>query len=183
MKLNVRELVLAALFAALTAVGAFLRLPVFAIPITLQVFFVFLAGLSLSPRAAFLSQAAYLVTGLAGVPVFTGGGGISYALTPTFGYLLAFLAMAPATSVLARHCLFKGKLAKFAALSALVTLLCELIGLGYMALVFRSLGTPLAADRAFYMLYVFFPIDLVKLGLSVLLATAVRGRAPGLFGE
>lgn len=180
MKLNVRQLVLAALFAALTAVGAFLKLPVSVVPITLQVFFVFLAGLSLPPHAALLSVAAYLVTGLAGVPVFTGGGGVSYALTPTFGYLLSFLVMAPATSFLARRYLFKGKTARFAALSALLTLFCELIGLGYMALLLYSFGTPLAASKALYMLYVFFPIDLVKLALSVLLAYAVRKRAPGL---
>ena len=181
MKLNVKQLILAALFAALTAVGAFIKLPISIVPITLQVFFVFFAGLSLSPYAALLSQSAYLIIGLAGVPVFTGGGGISYALTPTFGYLLSFLLMAPMTSFLARKYLFNGKTTKFAVFSALLTLLCELIGIGYMALVLYSLGTPLAASKAFYMLYVFFPIDLIKLALSVLLATAVRKRAPGLF--
>jgi biotin transporter BioY len=49
-----------------------------------------------------------------------------------------------------------------------------------MALVLYSLGTPLAASKAFYMLYMFFPIDLIKLALSVLLAAAVKKRAPGL---
>lgn len=181
MKLNVRQLVLAALFASLTAVGAFLKLPISAVPITLQVFFVFLAGLALSPEAALLSQAAYLILGLAGVPIFTSGGGISYVLTPTFGYLLSFLLMAPATSYFARRFLFWGKKAKFALFTFLLTLLCELIGIGYMALVLGSLGTPLSASKAFYMLYMFFPIDLVKLALSVLLSFAVRKRAPGLF--
>ena len=181
MKLSVKQIVLAALFAALTAVGVFIKLPISAVPITLQVFFVFLCGLALSPYAALLSQAAYLVIGLAGVPVFTGGGGISYVLTPTFGYLISFLVMAPVTSFLARKYLFQGKTAKFAAFCALLTLLCELIGIGYMAIVLSSLGTPLAASKAFYLLYVFLPIDLVKLALSVLLASALRRRAPTLF--
>ncbi len=186
MKLNVKHTVLAALFAALTAVGAFLKIPFPGVPVTLQVFFVFLAGLALPPYAALLSQAAYLVIGLAGVPVFTSGGGIAYALTPTFGYLLSFLAMAPLTSLIARKYLFCGKTAKFAAFSTLLTLGCELIGIGYMAAVLFYLskqgsGAPLDASKAFYLLYVFLPIDLAKLILSVLLSSAVRKRAPGLF--
>lgn len=88
------NLVLCGLFAALMAVGAFLHimLPIgpFQVTISLQIFFAILAGLFLGPKHGFLSVLAYLVLGLAGVPVFARGGGLGYVLKPTFGFLLGF---------------------------------------------------------------------------------------------
>lgn len=49
-----------------------------------------------------LSCFVYMVLGLVGVPVFTGGGGPSYVLTPTFGYIIGFIAGAYVTGVIAR---------------------------------------------------------------------------------
>ena len=45
-----RELVLCALFTALTAVGAFIKIPVPVVPFTLQFLFTLLAGLLLGGR-------------------------------------------------------------------------------------------------------------------------------------
>lgn len=91
---STRELALCGLFAALTAVGAFIRItiPVQPYPMnfTLQWFFVLLAGLLLGSRIAFTSVASYLIIGLAGVPIFARGGGPAYLIRPTFGFLLGF---------------------------------------------------------------------------------------------
>ena len=57
---------------------------------TLQWFFVLLAGLLLGSRRAFLSVSTYLLIGLVGIPVFARGGGPSYLIRPTFGFLLGF---------------------------------------------------------------------------------------------
>lgn len=92
--LSTRDLTLVALFAALTAVGAFIRIPIPYVPFTLQLFFVLLAGVLLGSRLGALSQIVYVVTGLLGVPIFTQGGGPSYVLQPTFGYLLGFICCA-----------------------------------------------------------------------------------------
>ena len=53
--------------ATLTAVGAFIRIPVPYVPITLQVTFVCLAGLWLGPRRAAASQVVYVTAGLVGL--------------------------------------------------------------------------------------------------------------------
>ncbi|HPI71905.1 MAG TPA: biotin transporter BioY [bacterium] len=82
-------LVLAALLTAMTAAGAWIRIPGPVVPITAQTLFTYLAGALLSRRQAFLSQAAYLLLGLAGVPVFALGGGLAYLMQPSFGYLFA----------------------------------------------------------------------------------------------
>ena len=82
------------LFASLIAAGAFIKitLPIQPIPMhfTLQWFFVLLAGLLLNKKLAGASVGVYLLLGLMGVPVFASGGGMSYLLRPTFGYLIGF---------------------------------------------------------------------------------------------
>lgn len=92
MKLSVKEMILVSMFAALTAVGAFIRVPIPYVPFTLQFLFILFAGMLLGKKLGLLSQVAYLLVGLIGVPVFAGGGGPSYVLQPTFGYLVGFAA-------------------------------------------------------------------------------------------
>nr|WP_018247238.1 biotin transporter BioY [Orenia marismortui] len=93
-KIKTKDLVLAALFAALTAVGAFIKIPIPYVPFTLQVLFVFFAGSLLGSKLALISQLVYLGIGLIGIPIFTQGGGPGYILQPTFGYLLGFASAA-----------------------------------------------------------------------------------------
>jgi len=82
------QLLLSGFMTALTAVGAFIKIPFFPVPITLQSFFTMLSGSILPPRYAALSQVAYLLLGFIGLPVFANGGGIGYISQPTFGYLI-----------------------------------------------------------------------------------------------
>ena len=92
-----REWALITLFAALTALGArvTIPLPFTPVPVTLQVLFPLLAGLLLGGKRGALSQAEYVAAGLAGLPVFAkGGSGLAYFLGPTGGYLLGFIAAA-----------------------------------------------------------------------------------------
>ena len=42
-------------------------------------------------NAALLSQIAYLLLGIAGLPIFARGGGLAYILQPNFGYLIGFV--------------------------------------------------------------------------------------------
>ncbi len=82
---------MSSLFAALTAAGAFLKIPLPSyVPITLQTFFVILAGSVLGPKYGAMSQVIYLSVGLAGLPIFSQGGGPGYIFQPTFGYLLGY---------------------------------------------------------------------------------------------
>lgn len=91
---NTRNLILVAMFAALTAIGAFIKVPIPFVPFTLQYLFCALAGMILGSKLGALSQIVYVTIGLAGVPVFTEGGGINYIFKPTFGYLIGFIIAA-----------------------------------------------------------------------------------------
>ena len=85
------------LFTALTAVGAFIKIPVPVVPFTLQFLFTMLAGLLLGGRLGALSVGAYALLGLAGLPIFAEGGGFWYVLKPSFGYILGFILAAYVT--------------------------------------------------------------------------------------
>ena len=74
-KLDVKELVLCALFIALITVGTFVRIPVGTDVYTLQFLFTLLAGLMLGARLGTIAVGAYILLGLIGVPVFASGGG------------------------------------------------------------------------------------------------------------
>src|SRR4030043_1751563 len=92
MKNKVNDLVMISLFAALTAVGAFIKIPIPHVPLTLQTLMVMFAGLILGSRRGALSQLLYLVIGLLGIPIFAQGGGPGYVLQPSFGFLVGFIA-------------------------------------------------------------------------------------------
>ncbi|MGD8274088.1 MAG: biotin transporter BioY [Desulfobacterales bacterium] len=89
---QLRMMVYASLFAALTAVGAFIAIPIGPVPIVLQNMFVYMAGLLLGGRWGLASVGVYLLAGASGLPVFAGGlGGIGRFVGPTGGYLIGYL--------------------------------------------------------------------------------------------
>ncbi|WP_440988228.1 biotin transporter BioY [Haloarchaeobius baliensis] len=94
---TVERLALAAVVAALTAALAQVSIPVPGLPapVSFQPFGVYAAGLLLGARWGGFSMVLYLLTGLAGVPVFANGGaGLGYVLGPTGGYLAGYLVAA-----------------------------------------------------------------------------------------
>ena len=84
-------------FALLTAVTARITIPLpfTVVPITLQVLAVLLSGLILGSSAGALSQLLYLAALAAGLPASSSGiGGPAVFLTPTAGYIVAFVPAA-----------------------------------------------------------------------------------------
>lgn len=88
---KLRRVVLASLMAALTAVGAYIYVPIGPVPIVLSTLFVILSGLLLGSRWGLASMGLYLLIGAIGIPVFAGGkGGFAHFFGPTGGYLFGF---------------------------------------------------------------------------------------------
>ncbi|MDR0662801.1 MAG: biotin transporter BioY [Spirochaetaceae bacterium] len=88
---------LTALFAALTAAGAFIAIPLpfTPVPIVLQNLFALLSGLVLGPVLGGAAVALYLLAGAIGLPVFAGAaGGVVHFLGPTGGFLFGYLLSA-----------------------------------------------------------------------------------------
>jgi len=94
---NLKPLVFAALFAALTAAVAPFKIPLgfTPVPITLQTLVVLMSGAMLGPYYGALAMILYVVVGVLGLPVFAGGGsGIGAVLGPTGGYLISYFIAA-----------------------------------------------------------------------------------------
>lgn len=61
------------------------------IPITLQTFAVLFVGMFLKAKRAVIVFSCYILMGIAGLPVFSSGGGPAYLLQPSFGFIIGFL--------------------------------------------------------------------------------------------
>ena len=95
------KLILCGLFVALICAGAFIRIPIPVVPFTLQLLFTMMAGLLLGGRSGAAAVGIYILMGLAGLPVFAEGGGFSYILKPSFGYIIGFAVAAYVTGSIA----------------------------------------------------------------------------------
>lgn len=98
---KIRNLILCAMFVALIAAGAFIRIPVPVVPFTLQLLFTMMAGLLLGGKLGAVSVCIYIAMGLLGLPVFAEGGGFAYVLKPSFGYIIGFAVASYVTGMIA----------------------------------------------------------------------------------
>jgi biotin transport system substrate-specific component len=175
--MSIYRLSLIPVFAALTAAGALIRVPMFPVPFTLQNLFVVMAGMVLGVRAGVMSQAVYLLMGLMGLPVFSGGGGPGYVMSPTFGYLLGFLAAPAVSGYLVQNRALTRLHAGVASLAGM--LLIYLVGVPYLACYLAwVLDKPDAFSIALKTGFaVFLPGDVLK---CLLLAVVMPRLAPAL---
>jgi biotin transport system substrate-specific component len=177
---NLAYAVLSSLFAALMALGAFIAipLPISPVPIVLQTMFMLLSALVLGPWWAGLSTFLYLLLGLIGLPVFSGGtGGPATFLGPTGGYLLGYVPCSVLAGLIARQARDRKLILFLACLAGML----PVYGLGVLRLKYvldSSWERAIAAG-----LLPFIPGDLVKSLLAALLAPklgeGIRSMLPG----
>lgn len=171
---EVRELVTAALVAALLMAVSGLAVPIGVVPVTLQVFVVVLAALLLAPRWAAVSIGVYLLAGAVGLPVFSGmKGGLGVLVGPTGGYVWGFwigaVAGAFARTAFERVRSVRG-LAADSAAAVVVIVSVYLAGWLQLAAVAH-----LAAGAAFAAgVLPFIAIDIAKGAAAVAVAAGVR---------
>ncbi|WP_100414655.1 biotin transporter BioY [Mumia flava] len=177
------DVALIALFAALIAACALLPainvgLPV---PITLQTFAVGLAGAVLGARRGFLAALLYVVAGLAGLPIFSGGaGGLGVLAGPTVGYILAFPLAAWMTGFLVER-IPRERVALSVPLVFASALAANFLFTHPMGIVGMALRVPdLTLAGAFRIDVVFWPGDAVKSFAVAIVAVAVHRAFPSL---
>ena len=177
--MSARKLVYTALLAVLTAVGAFLRIPLGVSSITLQFLFTAMAGVLLGPGCGALSQGVYVALGLIGLPIFTAGGGFGYVLQPTFGFLLGLIPTAAIIGAISRRSTSPLRLA-LACLAGLAVLYA--VGVPYMALILNGyMGKGMSLSALLWAgMLPFLPGDAIKIAVTALLCPLLRKRVPGL---
>lgn len=175
LKFTTKEITLISLFVALITIGSKITIPSPIVPFTLQWMFVALSGLLLGSRLAPISVIIYMLLGLIGLPVFTKGGGLSYILTPTFGYLIGFIA---ASYIIGKAVEGMGNEIKFwRVLVAMTGALFVLYGIGvsYMyILVNLYLGKTMSLTSAIWCgAAIFIPSDMLSATLCSVLGVRI----------
>lgn len=160
--MKIRTMTRVALFAALTAVGAFIRIPLGYSSITLQTFFTAMAGCVLGPWYGALSQLVYVALGLVGLPIFTQGGGIGYLVQPTCGFLIGLI---PAAWVIGRIAGRKPEPKQIVPACLLGYGVLYAIGVPYMALILNTfLGKGMGFSAIMWAgMIPFLPGDMIKI--------------------
>ncbi|MCK5145796.1 biotin transporter BioY [bacterium] len=173
-----RSWTLIPLFAALTAVGGFIRIPVQPAAFTLQTLFVYLAGSMLPARSAAMSQILFLAIGLAGLPIFAAGGGPGYILQPTFGYLLSFPI---AAWIIAK---FSGRVRYWQSwITGVILALVCIFSIGVCGMYFNFAhiaGKPILLKHAIWSgAILFIPAEIAKITLAAIVLKRWRLSNPG----
>ncbi|MCL8252289.1 biotin transporter BioY [Aeromicrobium fastidiosum] len=179
------DLALIATFAALIAVcavSAALPFGVNGVPVTLQLFGIFLAGAVLGARRGFLAVVLYLVVGAAGLPIFAGGtSGVAPFTGVTGGYLFAFpfAALIVGLAVERAH-------RRSVAVTAGVVLAGGVVAEALVWVV-GATGIALYADTPWGTTvtssFAYVPADLAKLAAAAVVAAAVHRAFPALLSR
>ncbi|WP_195984983.1 biotin transporter BioY [Clostridium sp. D33t1_170424_F3] len=169
-----RNLVLCALFVALTAVLSQIAIPVQPVPINLATLSVMLAGGVLGAKNGAVSQAVYVLMGAIGLPVFSSfSGGIGIVAGPTGGYIIGYIAAAWLIGLLAGRC--GGKVWQLALVMTAGELLCYLLGTAWF-MIFTGTGL---LESLLLCVVPFLLGDAAKIVVASLLVPALN-RALGL---
>lgn len=177
MKLSVKEMVLISLFTALTAIGAFLSIPVGNVPITLQSMFALLSGILLGPKLGSLSQLVYVLLGLSGVRIFAQfSGGLDSIVKPSFGFLIGFIFAAFVVGKMVYEMPIDFKRIFLATLAG--TFIIYLFGIPYMYMILNNvMGKGLSFSAVIKTgCLIFLPGDMFKAILSALIGSKVLRR-------
>lgn len=177
---NVKSMVLIALFAALIGVGAFIKIPIPPVPVTLQTFFTLLAGLLLGAKAGAGAALLYIFIGLVGIPVFTAGGGPSYVFQPTFGYIIGLALGAFISGFIAKR---SNKLWMYIVAAIAGMLAVYVIGVPYLYLItkyYMGQETAFVAVLGYGFLST-LPKDIIVSVVTALIAYRVKKSDPNLF--
>ncbi|SHE70835.1 biotin transport system substrate-specific component [Seinonella peptonophila] len=171
---SLRQLILAALFAALLAVAGQFSIPVGPAPITLQTLIVLLSGLLLGPRYGPLSIIVFIALAGIGLPILSGGsGGVGTLFGPTGGFIFSWPIASFAIGMLVRWVAKRGEV-KFWHLIGVNLLGGSIIifGIGVPWLLI-STGLPFTMNSLTKTWFIFIPGDLAKVLLSALIAISL----------
>ncbi len=169
-KIATKDLVLTALFAALTTVLAQIQLPIGPVPFNLAVFGAFLAGMLLEPAWAAASMGVYMLLGAVGIPVFAGFmGGPAVLLGKTGGYVIGYIFIALATALAVKR---SGKLPVIGAAMLAGLLVCYGFGTAWFMAV---TGADLVSALGWCVLPFIVP-DVCKGVLACVLGRLLAGR-------
>ena len=180
-----KNIVFTALFAAISAVSGFIAVPIpgTPVPIVLQNMMVVLSGMLLGPLLGTASSMLFIVSGLLGLPVLSGGtGGFAKLMGPTGGFIIGYVFSSLASGLVA------GRPAVGKRISLVRIIVAAVLGFAVMYVpgvlhFMRSLDKTFGETLALCVLP-YLPGDAVKTILCIILAKSLRNSvASFVFGD
>lgn len=166
-KTTTKDLTTMTLLTALLCVSSYIIIPLpFSLAsITAQTIIINLIAFLLKPKQAFTTIGVFLLLGLIGIPVFSGGGaGPAKLFGPTGGYLLGYLLAATVISLLRKN---KNNIKKNIFLSIVVGMpIIYILGAAYMEFLTKMNFKALILTSVLP----FIPLDILKCILAAFLA-------------
>ncbi|MGN2370589.1 biotin transporter BioY [Clostridium cagae] len=166
-----KDQIICAIFAVITAICAQISIPFFQVPFTMQVFAIVLSAVILGYKKAFISQIIYILLGTVGLPVFAGfKGGIQSLIGPTGGYITSFLLMVLIIGYFSER--YNGNYFIIGFSDILGIVVCYIIGTAQLAFILNI--TFLGALKIGVLPFIIF--DLAKITLGLFLGIDIKKR-------
>lgn len=177
-KMSAKDISYIAIFTALISVSGyiFIPLPFSAVPVTAQTLAVMLTGSLLTPGKSAICMIVFLLMGVAGLPIFSGGtSGFGCIAGKTGGYLMGFLAGAVVIS------LIRGRNAGFCH-----SFIANTIGGIFVVYIFGALWLSFITkmsllNSVIYGVIPFIPGDILKTFAASVLAVRLEKASPFCF--
>ncbi|MCK5849001.1 MAG: biotin transporter BioY [Caldisericia bacterium] len=174
--MSVRYMVVIGLFIALFTLSSVfpIYIPISPVPITLHVFFVMLSGVILGKKFGTISVVIWILIGIFGLPVFSGGkSGIMVILGPTGGFLVGFIVCSYIVGYMVNR--FGYRLNTIILSGFIGLLFIYIIGcLGFFGS-FYFLHKPITLLQSIKLsVFPFIPFDIVKIFFSSLICFRVH---------
>ena len=169
-----RVTALSALFCAIIVICSLICIPVFAIPITFQLFGIYAALYILGGKLGTVCVVVYVALGAIGLPVFSGfSGGIGRLFDATGGFIIGFILLSLVYWIIRRY---TDKL-KHSVLIATVASLSVLYIVGALWYCFVYLGDISRIGAALLATVLpFIPFDVLKILLALTVSTRILSK-------
>lgn len=168
----IKDISISALYLALLIVGSYISIPVGDVKFTLQLLVVFVIANTTSLKNGLVILTLYILMGLLGIPVFANfQGGIYYAISPTFGFVVGFYVV-----IIIIH-LLKAKNLMQTIISFIISLVAlYIIGISYGAFTLNILSDRGYDFNKLMMVFVipYIPFDLLKIVVAILISNRLN---------
>lgn len=171
-----KEIALIALFVALTAVCAWISIPLPAplVPFTLQTFAVFTALGILGLKNGLTAIIVYCLLGAVGLPVFAGmKGGLGVLLGTTGGYIIGFIFTALSVGIITKKF---GRSVPVLVISMVIGLiLCYAFGTAWFMVVYTNSKSAVGLATALgWCVTPYIIPDIVKIAVAITIVKAIE---------
>lgn len=174
-RIATRDIAQMALFVALMVVCSWITIPLPWVPITMQVFGVFLALCTLGGQKGTICVFLYILLGAVGVPVFSGfKAGVGVLLGTTGGYIVGFIPMAMLFWLLTSVVRTEHPAVRFGIMTVCLAV-CYAFGTAWYVIAYMKGTGPIGVGTALMRCVVPFILpDVVKILLAMRIAAVIR---------